>query len=117
MKRLFASFATLLVAMVATLALAQQSSGPEASPADLAKQEQQRAVTQPYNNAPVWKNARGAVEGYASIPAPEAGVLIQEETFEGGVRFRPFLARPQSASPLALSPRTPRTQRLAKCVS
>ena len=84
MKRLFALFATLLMAMVATTALAQQSSGPVAAPAELAKQEQQRAVTQPYNNAPVWKNARGAVEGYASIPAPEAGVLIQD----GGQNWR-----------------------------
>ena len=81
MKRLFVSFATLLIA---TMVLAQQSSGPAASPAELAKQEQQRAVTQPYNNAPIWKNARGAVEGYVSIPAPEAGVLIQD----GGQNWR-----------------------------
>lgn len=81
MKRLVASLAALLFAGAV---LAQQSSGPSASPADLAKQEQQRAVTQPYNNAPVWKNARGAVEGYASIPAPEAGVLIQD----GGQNWR-----------------------------
>jgi formate dehydrogenase subunit gamma len=81
MRRLIASFlALLLTAAVA----AQQSSGPVASPADLARQEQQRVVTQPYNNAPVWKNARGAVEGYASIPAPEAGVLIQD----GGQNWR-----------------------------
>ena len=81
MKRLLALFATLLIT---TMALAQQSSGPVASPAELAKLEQQRAVTQPYNNAPIWKNARGAVEGYASIPAPEAGVLIQD----GGQNWR-----------------------------
>ncbi len=81
MKRLIASFVALLLA---TAVVAQQSSGPVASPADLATQEQQRAVTQPYNNAPVWKNARGAIEGYASIPAPEAGVLIQD----GGQNWR-----------------------------
>ena len=81
MKRLLALFATLLIA---TMVLAQQSSGPVASPAELAKLEQQRVVTQPYNNAPIWKNARGAVEGYASIPAPEAGVLIQD----GGQNWR-----------------------------
>lgn len=84
MKRFLVLLATLLMAMVATMTLAQQSSGPVASPADLAKQEQQRSVTQPYNNAPVWKSARGAVEGYASIPAPEAGVLIQD----GGQNWR-----------------------------
>ena len=84
MKRLLAMFASLLMATVATVALAQQSTGPVAAPADLAKQGQQRAVTQPYNNAPVWQSARGAVEGYVSIPAPEAGVLIQD----GGQNWR-----------------------------
>ena len=84
MKRLFALFATLLTAMAATLALAQQSSGPVASPAELAKLEQQRSVAQPYNNTPVWQSARGAVEGYTSNPAPEAGVLIQD----GGQNWR-----------------------------
>ncbi len=84
MNRLFALFATLLMALAAMAALAQQSSGPVESPADLAKQEQQRSVTQPYNNAAIWKNARGAVEGYVSIPAPEAGVLIQD----GGQNWR-----------------------------
>ncbi len=81
MKLLIASFAPLFLA--ATL-FAQGSSGPVAPVADLAKQEQQRAVTQPYNNAPIWKSARGAVEGYTSIPAPEAGVLIQD----GGQNWR-----------------------------
>ena len=84
MKRLLAMFASLLMATVATVALAQQSTGPAASSADLAKQEQQRAVAQPYNNTPVWQSARGAVEGYVSIPAPEAGVLIQD----GGQNWR-----------------------------
>lgn len=84
MNRLLAMIASLLVATVATVALAQQSTGPVASPADLAKQGQQRAVTQPYNNTPVWQSARGAVEGYVSIPAPEAGVLIQD----GGQNWR-----------------------------
>ena len=80
-NRLLAPLATLLLA--ATVC-AQQSTGPVLPPAELAKQEQQRAVQQPYNNTPVWQNARGAVEGYASIPAPEAGVLIQD----GGQEWR-----------------------------
>jgi formate dehydrogenase subunit gamma len=42
-------------------------------------QQKERQQQQPYNNAPVWKQARGSVEGYASIPAPEAGVLIQTD--------------------------------------
>lgn len=81
MKRLFAFVTTLLLAAAIH---AQQSSGPVLPPAELAKQEQLRAVQQPYNNAPVWQNARGAVQGYASIPAPEAGVLIQD----GGQNWR-----------------------------
>ncbi|MEQ1594414.1 MAG: formate dehydrogenase subunit gamma [Casimicrobium sp.] len=42
-------------------------------------QQKERQQQQPYNNAPVWKAARGAVEGYTSLPAPEAGVLIQTD--------------------------------------
>lgn len=81
MKRLFAS---LVAALILVSASAQQSSGPVLPPAELAKQEQLRSVQQPYNNAPVWQNARGGVAGYASIPAPEAGVLIQD----GGQNWR-----------------------------
>ena len=81
MKFLFAFIAALLFALTAC---AQQSSGPVLPPAELAKQQQQRAVQQPYNNAPIWQNARGGVAGYTSIPAPEAGVLIQD----GGQNWR-----------------------------
>lgn len=81
MKRFLITLAATL--FVAT-AVAQQSSGPVLPPAELAKQEQQRAVQQPYNNTPVWQNARGAVVGYTSNPAPEAGVLIQD----GGQEWR-----------------------------
>ena len=81
MNRLVVSFITLLMAVAVS---AQQSSGPVLPPAELAKQEQQRAVQQPYNNTPVWQNARGAVVGYTSVPGPEAGVLIQD----GGQEWR-----------------------------
>ena len=81
MNRLVVSFITLLMAVTVS---AQQSSGPVLPPAELARQEQQRAVQQPYNNTPVWQNARGAVAGYTSIPGPEAGVLIQD----GGQEWR-----------------------------
>ena len=81
MKHLIACLSALLLACVVS---AQQSSGPALPKDELIKQEQQRVVTQPYNNAPIWTAARGAVEGYASIPAPEAGVLIQD----GGQNWR-----------------------------
>ena len=41
---------------------------------------QQRAVVQPGNNAPMWRDVGRGAEGYSSLPksqAPEAGVLIQ----------------------------------------
>ena len=60
MKRLFSAVAALFLAITVH---AQQSSGPVLPPAELAKQEQLRAVQQPYNNAPIWQNARGAVAG------------------------------------------------------
>ena len=74
MKHLIAFLSALLLVGAVS---AQQSSGPSLPKDELIKQEQQRVVQQPYNNAPVWKAVRGSVEGYASIPAPEAGVLIQ----------------------------------------
>ncbi len=81
MKRLFSAVAALFLAITVH---AQQSSGPVLPPAELAKQEQLRAVQQPYNNAPIWQNARGAVAGYTSVAGPETGVLIQD----GGQNWR-----------------------------
>ena len=81
MKHLIAFLSALLLAGAVS---AQQSSGPSLPKDELIKLEQQRVVQQPYNNAPVWKAVRGSVEGYASIPAPEAGVLIQD----GGQNWR-----------------------------
>jgi formate dehydrogenase subunit gamma len=42
----------------------------------------QRALSQPGNNAPMWRAVResGNVEGYASLPGAEKGVLIQRFT-------------------------------------
>ncbi len=85
MKRLFARIAAVMSATVCAGALlAQQSTGPTLPPAELAKQQQAQTTAQPYNNKPVWDNARGAVSGYTSIPGPEAGVLIQD----GGQTWR-----------------------------
>ena len=83
MKHLIACLSALSL-LLACAVSAQQSSGPSLPKDELIKQEQQRVVQQPYNNAPVWKAVRGSVEGYASIPAPEAGVLIQD----GGQNWR-----------------------------
>jgi formate dehydrogenase subunit gamma len=55
---------------------------PDASDAPGYAQQtnQQRAVVQPGNNAPMWRDVGRGTEGYSSLPksqAPEAGVLIQ----------------------------------------
>jgi len=39
--------------------------------------QQQRAQSQPYNNAPVWRDVRSGKEEYTSIKGREAGVLVQ----------------------------------------
>jgi formate dehydrogenase subunit gamma len=53
-------------------ALAQgSSSNPQA------QAQQERRDTQPGNNAPVWREVRSGNEGYSSLPAREAGVLVQ----------------------------------------
>ncbi|HUL91389.1 MAG TPA: formate dehydrogenase subunit gamma [Burkholderiales bacterium] len=45
----------------------------------LAQQEtqQQRAQSQPYNNAPTWRDVRSGKEEYTSIKGRETGVLVQ----------------------------------------
>jgi formate dehydrogenase subunit gamma len=50
-----------------------------AQPGDPIKEQQQRAVTQPGNNAPVWREVRSGEAPYVSSSArgPEAGVLVQ----------------------------------------
>jgi formate dehydrogenase subunit gamma len=54
--------------------LAQQPSAP---PPSEAQQQQQRQITQPGNNAPVWRDVRSGQENYTSIKGRETGVLIQ----------------------------------------
>jgi len=83
MKALAVLLAYLVWATV-NVAEAQRSTGPLLPPEELAKQQQQRSVEQPYNNAPVWSSARGAVAGSSTLPQPEAGVLIQD----GGQTWR-----------------------------
>lgn len=86
MKRLIAWVGAVALGglLVVGAASAQQNSISSQQRDELAQQERQRAVQQPYNNAPVWREVRGSVQGYTSIPAPEAGVLIQD----GGQNWR-----------------------------
>ena len=39
--------------------------------------QQQRAQSQPYNNAPVWRDVRSGKEEYTSVKGRETGVLVQ----------------------------------------
>src|SRR5437667_11934164 len=50
---------------------------PIAGTAQQGENQQQRAQTQPYNNAPVWREVRSGKEEYTSIKGRETGVLIQ----------------------------------------
>lgn len=51
---------------------------PGQEPSDFMKQ-QQMGNRVDANNADVWRSVRRGVEGYASIPDPRAGVLVQSE--------------------------------------
>jgi len=48
------------------------------------EQQVERQRTQPYNNAPFWREVRSGQAGYTTARGPEAGVLIQHE----GERWR-----------------------------
>lgn len=68
--RLFAVVAVTTAALFATPALAEQT---------LQQQQQERTLTQPYNNAPVWKEVRGNQAQTTSLPGRETNVLIQPQ--------------------------------------
>src|SRR5262245_14696180 len=60
-------------AVALTLALA-----PFGAPvAQQQETQQQRAQSQPYNNAPTWRDVRSGKEEYTSIKGRETGVLVQ----------------------------------------
>ena len=70
----------LMLALVFALpaaAQAQPAQAPQAPAPDAAKEQKQRSVDQPGNNAPVWREVRSGQPNYASIPGREAGVLVQ----------------------------------------
>src|SRR2546427_13301637 len=50
---------------------------PIAGTAQQPETQQQRAQTQPYNNAPVWREVRSGKEEYTSVQGRETGVLVQ----------------------------------------
>ena len=75
MRMFFVAVAFLL----AGSALAQPAQPQPGQPQDLVKEQQQRQMTQPGNNAPVWREVRkeGSQENYTSIKGRETNVLVQ----------------------------------------
>ncbi len=64
-----------LLVLAVPLAVGAQSS-PSGS-ADSGKQQVERGVSQPGNNAPVWRDVRSGQNNYTTAKGPEAGVLVQ----------------------------------------
>ena len=68
--------------LVLALAYSLPASGQaQQAPAaqDPVKEQQQRRIDQPGNNAPVWRDVKSGQPNYTSIPGRETGVLIQPQ--------------------------------------
>ena len=64
--------------LVVSFALSFHASA-QAPAQDPVKEQQQRTVDQPGNNAPVWREVRSGQPNFVSIPGREAGVLVQPQ--------------------------------------
>ena len=73
MKQLFA----VLALAFAGAALAQQQPAQQDAAPPEQQTQQERAVSQPGNNAPVWREVQSGEPNYTSIPGRETNVLIQ----------------------------------------
>jgi len=73
------AFAFGLSACLLTGIAAGQSPATNPAEADAAKQQQQRQVTQPLNNQPVWSEIRSGAKQYTSVTGRETDVLIQPQ--------------------------------------
>jgi formate dehydrogenase subunit gamma len=88
MKRVVAAVFAALVAVLSIVAIPASAQGPAATagnssvdPAmrDLSQEQQKRAIVQPGNNSPVWREVRAGQPAYASVPGREMNVLVQNE--------------------------------------
>jgi formate dehydrogenase subunit gamma len=82
-----------VLAAALALPLASAAQGQD----DSAKQQAQRQLTQPGNNAPVWRDVRSGDPGYTSIKGQETNILIQpamklpgQPALTGGEAWRLF---------------------------
>ena len=83
--------------IVLAVALALPLTGAAQGQDDAAKQQAERQVTQPGNNAPVWREIRSGDPAYTSIKGQETNVLIQptmklpgQPALTGGEAWRLF---------------------------
>jgi len=65
--------------LVLALAFSLPAAAQAPASADPVKDQQKRAVDQPGNNAPVWRDVRSGAPSYTSTQGREAGVLIQQQ--------------------------------------
>jgi formate dehydrogenase subunit gamma len=91
------SYLQLAGGVVLAAALALPLTGAAQSQDDTAKQQAERQVTQPGNNAPVWRDVRSGDPAYTSIRGQEVNVLIQptmklpgQPALTGGEAWRLF---------------------------
>jgi formate dehydrogenase subunit gamma len=74
---------------ISTLAVAQPASSPKQDDVPTPQQTQQeRQVTQPGNNAPVWNRVQSGAPNFTSIPGRETDVLIQPQARFPGQEHR-----------------------------
>jgi formate dehydrogenase subunit gamma len=65
--------------LVLALAFSLPAAAQAPAPVDPVKDQQQRGVDQPGNNAPVWREVRSGQSNYTSVPGREVGVLVQQQ--------------------------------------
>ncbi|HMA90932.1 MAG TPA: formate dehydrogenase subunit gamma [Burkholderiales bacterium] len=70
--KLFGVLLAIAACALPSAVLAQQAG-------DSAKAQAERRITQPGNNAPVWRDVKSGEANYTGIPGRETGVLIQEQ--------------------------------------
>jgi formate dehydrogenase subunit gamma len=67
----------LCLAVVLSLSASLAAAQPAAQEPSSVQEQQKRQVTQPGNNAPVWRDVRSGEEHFTSIKGRETGVLVQ----------------------------------------
>ena len=96
-RRSFLSAIELAGGIVLAAAFALPLAAAAQAQDDTAKQQAERQITQPGNNAPVWRDVRSGDPAYTSIKGQEVNVLIQptmklpgQPALTGGEAWRLF---------------------------